>query len=164
MQPGETDQIKIEISVLTEPQPLAFSSPDDLVAKLQPRRDGVVLRAADTRAPLFCSWPDAFGPCQFEYNSLDAYEFLVPASRLVSQTTGFVVQPNKAVVGANAFAHASGIHQDGVLKNGFEVINYEDWAAWMARHGATPDEAKPRPRIRADESPDARDMLAWGIP
>jgi 2-isopropylmalate synthase len=38
------------------------------------------------------------------------------ASRMVSQTTGFVVQPNKAVVGANAFAHASGIHQDGVLK------------------------------------------------
>ncbi|MFM8768381.1 MAG: 2-isopropylmalate synthase, partial [Rubrivivax sp.] len=41
---------------------------------------------------------------------------IVPASRLVAQTTGFVVQPNKAVVGANAFAHASGIHQDGVLK------------------------------------------------
>ena len=41
---------------------------------------------------------------------------IVPASRLVSQITGFVVQPNKAVVGANAFAHASGIHQDGVLK------------------------------------------------
>ncbi|MDQ6680536.1 MAG: 2-isopropylmalate synthase, partial [Pseudomonadota bacterium] len=37
---------------------------------------------------------------------------IVPVSRLVSQTTGFVVQPNKAVVGANAFAHASGIHQD----------------------------------------------------
>ena len=41
---------------------------------------------------------------------------IVPASRLVAQTTGFVVQPNKAVVGANAFAHASGIHQDGGLK------------------------------------------------
>ncbi len=41
---------------------------------------------------------------------------IVPASRLVSQITGFLVQPNKAVVGANAFAHASGIHQDGVLK------------------------------------------------
>jgi isopropylmalate/homocitrate/citramalate synthase len=41
---------------------------------------------------------------------------IVAASRMVSQTTGFVVQPNKAVVGANAFAHASGIHQDGVLK------------------------------------------------
>ncbi|HCN89430.1 MAG TPA: 2-isopropylmalate synthase, partial [Oxalobacteraceae bacterium] len=38
---------------------------------------------------------------------------IVPASKLVSQITGFAVQPNKAVVGANAFAHASGIHQDG---------------------------------------------------
>ncbi len=40
-----------------------------------------------------------------------------PASRLVSMTTGIVVQPNKAIVGANAFAHEAGIHQDGVLKN-----------------------------------------------
>jgi 2-isopropylmalate synthase len=38
-------------------------------------------------------------------------------SRLVSQSTGIVVQPNKAIVGANAFAHESGIHQDGVLKH-----------------------------------------------
>jgi hypothetical protein len=34
--------------------------------------------------PFFCSWPDAFGPCQFEYNSADAYEFLVPASKLAA--------------------------------------------------------------------------------
>ena len=40
-----------------------------------------------------------------------------PASRLVSMITGIVVQPNKAVVGANAFAHEAGIHQDGVLKH-----------------------------------------------
>jgi 2-isopropylmalate synthase len=57
---------------------------------------------------------------------------IVPASRLVSQTTGFVVQPNKAVVGANAFAHASGIHQDGVLKarDTYEIMRAEDvgWA------------------------------------
>ncbi len=39
------------------------------------------------------------------------------ASRLVSQVTGIKVQPNKAIVGANAFAHEAGIHQDGVLKN-----------------------------------------------
>jgi hypothetical protein len=44
----------------------------------------VVVLAADPGAPLFCSWPDAFGPCQFEYNSSDAYEFLVPASRLAA--------------------------------------------------------------------------------
>ncbi len=53
---------------------------------------------------------------------------IMSASRLVSQTTGFVVQPNKAVVGANAFAHASGIHQDGVLKarDTYEIMRAED--------------------------------------
>jgi 2-isopropylmalate synthase len=60
-------------------------------------------------------------------------QHIVPISRLVSQTTGFVVQPNKAVVGANAFAHASGIHQDGVLKarDTYEIMRAEDvgWAA-----------------------------------
>ena len=58
---------------------------------------------------------------------------IVPASRLVSNITGFAVQPNKAVVGANAFAHASGIHQDGVLKarDTYEIMRAEDvgWAA-----------------------------------
>lgn len=44
-------------------------------------------------------------------------QHIVPASRLVSTITGFPVQPNKAIVGANAFAHESGIHQDGVLKH-----------------------------------------------
>jgi 2-isopropylmalate synthase len=42
---------------------------------------------------------------------------LYPTSRLVSELTGYVVQPNKAIVGANAFAHEAGIHQDGVLKD-----------------------------------------------
>jgi 2-isopropylmalate synthase len=44
-------------------------------------------------------------------------EQLTPASRLVSYLTGFAIQPNKAIVGSNAFAHESGIHQDGYLKN-----------------------------------------------
>ncbi|MFP4309925.1 MAG: 2-isopropylmalate synthase, partial [Desulfococcaceae bacterium] len=44
-------------------------------------------------------------------------EQIMPTSRLVSMITGMIVQPNKAVVGANAFAHEAGIHQDGVLKN-----------------------------------------------
>ena len=58
---------------------------------------------------------------------IDARQILA-ASRMVSQTTGFVVQPNKAVVGANAFAHASGIHQDGVLKarDTYEIMRAED--------------------------------------
>jgi 2-isopropylmalate synthase len=44
-------------------------------------------------------------------------EQIYPSSRLVSMITGMMVQPNKAIVGANAFAHEAGIHQDGVLKN-----------------------------------------------
>ena len=58
---------------------------------------------------------------------------IVAASKMVSQITGFAVQPNKAVVGANAFAHASGIHQDGMLKSRetYEIMRAEDvgWAA-----------------------------------
>jgi 2-isopropylmalate synthase len=58
---------------------------------------------------------------------------IVPASRLVSQITGYVVQPNKAIVGANAFAHESGIHQDGVLKHRetYEIMRAED-VGWNA--------------------------------
>jgi len=44
-------------------------------------------------------------------------ELIDPTSRLVSMITGIIVQPNKAIVGANAFAHEAGIHQDGMLKN-----------------------------------------------
>ena len=53
---------------------------------------------------------------------------IVPASRLVAGITGFPVQPNKAIVGANAFAHESGIHQDGVLKHRetYEIMKAED--------------------------------------
>jgi len=58
---------------------------------------------------------------------------IVATSRLVSNITGFPVQPNKAVVGANAFAHASGIHQDGVLKarQTYEIMRAED-VGWSA--------------------------------
>ncbi len=53
---------------------------------------------------------------------------IYPVSRLVSQLTSIPVQPNKAIVGANAFAHSSGIHQDGVLKERttYEIINPRD--------------------------------------
>ncbi|MGQ9858679.1 MAG: 2-isopropylmalate synthase [Thermodesulfobacteriota bacterium] len=44
-------------------------------------------------------------------------EFIYPTSRMVSRITGIPVQPNKAIVGANAFSHESGIHQDGILKD-----------------------------------------------
>ncbi len=53
---------------------------------------------------------------------------IVPTSRLVSSITGFPIQPNKAIVGANAFAHESGIHQDGVIKHRetYEIMRAED--------------------------------------
>jgi 2-isopropylmalate synthase len=58
---------------------------------------------------------------------------LVPTSRLVAGITGFPVQPNKAIVGANAFAHESGIHQAGVLKSRetYEIMNAED-VGWQS--------------------------------
>src|SRR5207244_8065604 len=58
--------------------------------------------------------------CRADWYRVDGgvrQERLVVASRIVSELTGIPVQPNKAIVGANAFAHASGIHQDGVLKD-----------------------------------------------
>lgn len=61
------------------------------------------------------------------HTELDTRE-IVTCSKLVSSITGFPVQPNKAIVGANAFAHESGIHQDGVLKSRetYEIMRAED--------------------------------------
>lgn len=63
-------------------------------------------------------------PCD---TSLDTTQ-IVNCSKLVSNITGFPVQPNKAIVGANAFAHESGIHQDGVLKSRetYEIMRAQD--------------------------------------
>ena len=58
----------------------------------------------------------------FDFYTEIVTQYICPTSRLVSKLTGVVVQPNKAIVGANAFAHESGIHQDGVLK---EASTYE---------------------------------------
>ena len=70
-----------------------------------------------------------FFPCD---TRIDATQ-IVPASKLVSGITGFPVQPNKAIVGANAFAHESGIHQDGVIKSRetYEIMRAED-VGWSA--------------------------------
>ncbi len=80
-----------------------------------------VVMAVRTRQDVFS--------CQ---TSLDTREILT-CSKLVSSITGFPVQPNKAIVGANAFAHESGIHQDGVLKNPetYEIMKAED-VGWSA--------------------------------
>ena len=71
---------------------------------------------------------DAF-PCETTVNTRE----IVPCSKLVSSITGFPVQPNKAIVGVNAFAHESGIHQDGVLKSRetYEIMRAED-VGWSA--------------------------------
>ncbi|MCB1882437.1 MAG: 2-isopropylmalate synthase [Geminicoccaceae bacterium] len=62
------------------------------------------------------------------YQSRIVTKDIMKASRLVGAVTGFAVQPNKAIVGANAFAHESGIHQDGMLKNAetYEIMRPED--------------------------------------
>ncbi len=61
------------------------------------------------------------------FNTAIRTEDITKASRLVSAITGFTVQPNKAVVGANAFAHEAGIHQDGMLKHAgtYEIMTPE---------------------------------------
>ena len=58
------------------------------------------------------------------YTDIQAHQ-LFPLSRLVSEKMNMMVQPNKAIVGSNAFAHSSGIHQDGVIKNraNYEIID-----------------------------------------
>ncbi len=69
----------------------------------------------------------------FDVETMIDATHIVPASRLVSSITGFPVQPNKAIVGANAFAHEAGIHQDGVLKRRetYEIMRAED-VGWNA--------------------------------
>ena len=71
--------------------------------------------------------PDVFGNLTTNINTRE----LVRTSKLVSKITGIVVQPNKAIVGANAFAHSSGIHQAGVLRNRstYEIIDPEEVGA-----------------------------------
>lgn len=66
-------------------------------------------------------------PDSLDYETGIDTTFITKASRTLSSVTGFSVQPNKAIVGANAFAHESGIHQDGVLKNAqtYEIMTPE---------------------------------------
>src|ERR1700674_3145796 len=80
-----------------------------------------IVMAVRTRSDVF--------PCTTRIDTTQ----IVAASKLVSTITGYPVQPNKAVVGANAFAHESGIHQDGVLKHRetYEIMRASDvgWGA-----------------------------------
>src|SRR2546423_15075371 len=80
-----------------------------------------IVMAVKTRKDVF--------PCTTQIDTTQ----IVAASKLVSGITGFPVQPNKAIVGANAFAHESGIHQDGVLKHRetYEIMRAAD-VGWHA--------------------------------
>jgi 2-isopropylmalate synthase len=80
-----------------------------------------IVMAVRTRQDIF--------PCDTRIDTTQ----IVPVSRMVANVTGFPVQPNKAIVGANAFAHESGIHQDGVLKSRetYEIMRAED-VGWNA--------------------------------
>jgi len=75
-----------------------------------------IVMAVRTRQDIF--------PCDTELDTTH----IMNNSRLVANITGFPVQPNKAIVGANAFAHESGIHQDGVIKSRetYEIMRAED--------------------------------------
>ena len=75
-----------------------------------------IVMAVRTRQDIF--------PCD---SNLDATQIMT-CSKMVSGITGFTVQPNKAIVGANAFAHEAGIHQDGVLKSRetYEIMRAQD--------------------------------------
>ncbi len=92
---------------------------------------------------------------------------LTRTSRLVAELTGTPVQPNKAVVGANAFAHASGIHQDGVLKDrlNYEIMKPEDVGLAESRIVLTARSGRHAFRHRLDRLgitlPDSMADAAW---
>src|SRR6202043_1096919 len=134
--------------------------------------------------------PESFGNVDTRIHTQE----LLAASQLVSRLTSIPVQPNKAVVGANAFSHEAGIHQDGILKNRltYEIISPDEVGVSkrqlvLGKHsgrnalrtalvevGYTPtpeelDECYKRVSALADESKNvqARDLLAiarWVIP
>ena len=92
---------------------------------------------------------------------------LAEVSDLVSRQTGIPVQPNKAIVGGNAFAHASGIHQDGVLKDklNYEIMRPEDVGMGDSRIVLSPRSGRHAFRFRLAELgyhlPDAAFSRAW---
>lgn len=78
----------------------------DLPLEVIRKDEQVLLHTARTDTPLFCSWPDAFGPCQFELNSPDPFEFLVPASQLAETHQGHP---------ANLRVYLTGFSEPGLL-------------------------------------------------
>ncbi len=102
----------------------------------------VVLRPADPSVPFFCSWPDAFGPCQFEYNTADSFEFLVPASKLAAT---FMPEP------AGVRAYLTGF-SDSALED-FQAIEPDARLAYRCSVHCPLDDV---PEILAAIGPDGR--------
>jgi 2-isopropylmalate synthase len=109
---------------------LAIASVDAGATQVECTINGLGERAGNT------SLEEIVMAIKMHGDELDAHTDIVTreltrASRLVSSVTGISVQPNKAIVGANAFAHSSGIHQDGVLKarDTYEIIDPDDVGA-----------------------------------
>ncbi len=103
------------------------------LAAFRPARGRSSARStASASAPATRRWKRSSWRCApahdlMPYDTGIVTEDIMRASRLVSTITGFTVQPNKAIVGANAFAHEFGIHQDGMLKNAqtYEIMTPE---------------------------------------
>jgi hypothetical protein len=105
-------------------------------------KGNLVLRPSDPSVPFFCSWPDAFGPCQFEFNTADAYEFLVPASKLAAT---FAPEP------AAVRAYLTGFSEDALGE--FQAIEPSARLTYRCSVHCPLDDL---PEIRAVIEPDGR--------
>jgi hypothetical protein len=102
----------------------------------------LVLRPVDPSVPFFCSWPDAFGPCQFEYNTADAYEFLVPACKLAATS---------APETASVRAYLTGFEEDALVD--FHAIDPPVRSVYRCSVHCPLDDL---PEIRSAIEPDGR--------
>jgi len=102
----------------------------------------LVLRPVDPSVPFFCSWPDAFGPCQFEYNTADAYEFLVPACKLATTS---------APEPAGVRAYLTGFEEDALVD--FHAIDPPARSVYRCSVHCPLDDL---PEIRSAIEPDGR--------
>jgi len=114
----------------------------ELPIETQVVKDAVHLRPADSTIPFFCSWPDAFCPCQFEYNTADAFEFLVPASKLAET---FAPEP------AGVRAYLTGFSEEALAE--FQVIEPGARIAYRCSVHCPLDEL---PDVLAATQPDGR--------
>jgi hypothetical protein len=114
----------------------------ELPIETQVEKQVVIVRPLDASIPFFCSWPDAFGPCQFEYNTTDAFQFLVPASKL-AQT--FAPEP------AAVRAYLTGFSEDAL--SDFQTIEPDPGMAYRCSVHCPLDEL---PEILAIIQPEGR--------